>query len=133
MTHLSKLLKRRAVVIFEGDLWAVRYYARNGDLWVWAGRGVDKFEVMRQVGREAADLQSSFTWSDAAIVTMRVREDWPEMYEEYKPSSVCECHACRERRDRDAEAAAQLPRPEPSSPKPTTLSKLFFEWLLWGK
>lgn len=133
MGMLDEVFQRKAVFVSDGELAYIRYWSDSGELWVFGGAIGNRQEIMRAVGREAADLESGFTWHDAAIVSEAIRESWPT---DDSLLCLCQCAACRQRRDRDAEVAAmkeaELPRAAPVPLKAVPLWRLFFEWLLWG-
>ena len=96
----------RGVVVFwfDGDKPRVCCETASGEKYVW--RGGSKYEVHRAIGYEAQNLESGFTWLDADATNAVVRNCWPES--DYHTSEVCQCHACRERRDRDTEMKAEF-------------------------
>ena len=100
----------------------VRYWDERGELWVFGGEPSQKLEAMRAVGREAADLESSFSWDDAATVNECIRRYWPDV----EPTQICNCKACRERREVKAEVAVIEKIEVRRKPKWDWLVMLFF-------
>ena len=99
-------MAHKGLVVFwmDGDKPRVCCETASGEKYVF--RGGSKYEVHRAIGYEAQNLESGFTWHDAAATNEVVRQCWPDT--NYKLSEVCQCHACRERRDRDAEMKAKI-------------------------
>ena len=97
MDVLAKVTQN-PLIVTTNKLAYVRYHDNRGETWVFCGRADQRQDVLRAIGREAADLLTSFDWDDAAVVCECVRELWPE--------PVCNCYACRLRRELDAEAKA---------------------------
>lgn len=98
------MFQGHVVFWFDGNKPRVSCTTAAGETFVW--RDGSRFQVLRAVGIEAADLESGFTWLDADATNAVVRNCWPES--DYHTSEVCQCHACRERRDRDAEMKAEI-------------------------
>lgn len=134
MSALDDVLLQRCIYVSDNTVAFVRYRSATNEKWVFGGPVNMRQETLREVGREAANLESGFTWQDAEVVTSVIRECWPEAWNQV--SCECQCLACRQRRDRDAEVQAmreaELPRPVPMPVKSNSLLGLFFEWLLWG-
>lgn len=67
-------------------------YRRDGQIWIFAGRWERKQELLREPGIAAADLDSPFTWDDAAVVTAAIRAIWPDVT---GFDVACNCPACQ--------------------------------------
>lgn len=95
----------KGLVVFwmDGNKPRVCCETASGEKYVF--RGGSKYEVHRAIGYEAQNLESGFTWLDADATNAVVRNCWPEGIHN---GEVCQCHACRERRDRDAEMKAKI-------------------------
>jgi hypothetical protein len=81
-------LECTALFVSDAGKCYVRYWDGIGEQWVFGGDPSMKLATMREVGKEAANLESSFSWDDAATVNECIRRYWPE---------VCNCHACQQR------------------------------------
>lgn len=97
------MFQGHVVFWFDGNNPRVACHTAAGETFVW--RNGSRFEVLRAIGNEAANLESGFTWNDADATNQVVRSCWPEGVHN---SEVCQCHACRERRDRDTEMQSEL-------------------------
>ena len=62
-------------------------FCTESERWFWVADLDGQRELLREIGREAADLSSNFTWHQAALLTEVVRRDWPKLDDGPPPGS----------------------------------------------
>ena len=49
-------------------------YEKHGHRFIYIYQDGDKAEVLRAIGRQAADPELSFSWYDAAVLSQKIRK-----------------------------------------------------------
>jgi hypothetical protein len=60
----------------EADLISV-IFDIEGESYQWVGKASKRHEIMREIGRDAANVQLSITWDDAAWIKQVLRDHFP--------------------------------------------------------
>lgn len=102
---VKEVCGRQVVFMSDGTTACVRY-KRYGHTYNFGGPIERKLEVIRSLSLHAIDTDDPFTWWDALIVRDAINDYWPEIIERPVKEEVCQCHACRCRREADSEAEA---------------------------